>query len=660
MSLRLTDLVKRLLSRPTHRRPTPKLGCELLEGRVVPYAAVSVSTPVADVPEGGSAAFVFMRSETAGPLTVHFTVGGTASLAHDYTPFGTTVTFADGANTATATVAAVVDVIEEPTESVTVTLNPYYGYTVGTPNPATVLILNVQVPPATFDLDVDANGALGGPADGVANYLPGYEGTTAKVSTGTNLNAPAYQGQHLKLVLDGIGRDTPNLVQVEFELIQAKTTSYPGYASNRTHETIQGMGKEFDYSFHPYRDYFKQPAAPGPDDPITTITRDTQAGQVGGVLGNRPVGGEMEDTRTWISLYCKDYGGATEAKVTAHYNIGGMQQTREFILKIPLDVDNGGLGDGLADKWELEMGARWNAQYGVQLTPAEMLAGFAPGMDAEPADPDNAGPLVPQKDVGDAHTILEEYRGYILDGGGYNGAGANGHTGGHIRLDPARKEILVEVDRAATLNNIPNNDLPAILNGASKVFSNAARGAGIYMYWLFDQTLNMPLGDVNTLTKLRDKMSATRNATLKSDFLHLLLIDQGVLAATTNVPGILPVPALTIQGAAPVQERGSILATTDVDQEMPAARFPKRVEVFATTVAHELTHLLLKPVGVAGFDAEEHTKNANGNGTDGDADDRACLMYFDLAIESLELDTVKFFPLVQRELRISTSEGIDP
>ena len=590
----------------TAPRPTPKLGCELLEGRVAPSASVSV-TALTDADEGGGAGlFRFTRSEAAGPLTVHFSVTGTAAPLHDYTPFGTTVTFGSGDPYAYATVAAVADVIGEPTESVTVTLQQWYNYAIGSPGAATVFIHNIQPPPATFDLDVNANGALGDPVDGAANYLPGYEGTTPKVSIGTNFNAPAYQGQHLKLVLDGIGRDTANLVQVEFELIGAKTTSYPGYASNRTHDTIQGANKAHDYSFHPYRDYLKQPAAPGPDDPITTITRATPASPVGGVLGDRPVSGEVGGTRTWISLYCKDYGGATQARVRAHYNLGGMQQVREFpLLNIPVDADNNRAGDGLADKWELEMGARWNAQYGVTLTAAQRLAGFAPGMDAEVADPDHVGPgrdrLVDQAETGDAHTILEEYRGYVLDGGGLDGAGQNGHTGGHIRLDPARKEILVEVDRAAVVNNIPAGGLGAVMEGASGVFSNA-RGAGIYMYYLFDElTLNLPKADVDEPAERRAAWKASRDTVaarapggtpnLKTDFFHFLFVDENGMTGGTG--------GVSNDTAADRHERGSMIAVSDMKTAAGTAGLnPAKFDEFLmTTAAHEITHLLFGSTG---------------------------------------------------------------
>jgi len=46
-------------------------------------------------------------------------------------------------------------------------------------------------------LDVNENGSLVDPVDLAKNYLPGYEGNTAKVSTGTTFNVPTYQGQRM-------------------------------------------------------------------------------------------------------------------------------------------------------------------------------------------------------------------------------------------------------------------------------------------------------------------------------------------------------------------------------------------------------------------------------------------------------------------------------
>src|SRR5678816_4876725 len=91
---------------------------------------------------------------TASPLTVNFSVGGTAIFAPpggDYTQTGAdafvnagsgTVTFLAGSSTATVTVDPFVDADLEPDETVILTVTAGAGYTVGTLASATGTILN--------------------------------------------------------------------------------------------------------------------------------------------------------------------------------------------------------------------------------------------------------------------------------------------------------------------------------------------------------------------------------------------------------------------------------------------------------------------------------------------------------------------------------------
>ena len=375
-------------------------------------------------------------------------------------------------------------------------------------------------------------------------------------------------------------------------------------------------------------------------------------------------GGEMEANRTWVNFYCKDYGGVArlEARV---YGRATPDAPETLALSVPVDDDQ----DGLADKWEIEMGRRWTAQYDLgMMGRAAAKEKFNNGFDSELADPDKEGtgpqgPLSPQAEEGDAHTVKEEYRGYILDGGGLDGAGANAFTGGHIRLDPARKEILLEVDRAAVLNNVPGNDLKPILNGASGVFSNATRGAGIYMYWLMDDlTLNIAKVDVDEVVEQLNQLGSTRNTVLKSDFLHLLIYDEGNLTAFQSSAGAYGAEDLPL-----AVKRGVVFATSDTNTFLPAAKYPKRDEAFSTVVAHEITHLLI-PDGTIGtfpdgrvgvFNKAEHVENPNGDNTLGDAEDQTELMFQGGFRANRELGTVKIFPVVQAVLKTKTSEGLD-
>ncbi|MCL6274895.1 gliding motility-associated C-terminal domain-containing protein [Muricauda sp. 2012CJ35-5] len=76
---------------------------------------------------------------SGGTITVNYTVGGTAG-AGDYNAIGASVGIANGAQTATITLTPVNDLLIEVNETVIVTLAGGTGYTVGSPNNATVTI----------------------------------------------------------------------------------------------------------------------------------------------------------------------------------------------------------------------------------------------------------------------------------------------------------------------------------------------------------------------------------------------------------------------------------------------------------------------------------------------------------------------------------------
>jgi hypothetical protein len=79
---------------------------------------------------------------TASGVTVDYaTGGGTATAGVDYTGNSGTLTFASGQTSKTFTVYSLVDSLDEPNETVNLTLsNPTGGATLGTPNPALLTI----------------------------------------------------------------------------------------------------------------------------------------------------------------------------------------------------------------------------------------------------------------------------------------------------------------------------------------------------------------------------------------------------------------------------------------------------------------------------------------------------------------------------------------
>ena len=90
--------------------------------------------------EQSPARFTFFRSGNYNPLTVHFTVDGTAQVGQDYEPLSGTVEFAVGQTSASVALVPENDGVFEPAETVTATVAPNAAYAVGTPSSATVTI----------------------------------------------------------------------------------------------------------------------------------------------------------------------------------------------------------------------------------------------------------------------------------------------------------------------------------------------------------------------------------------------------------------------------------------------------------------------------------------------------------------------------------------
>ncbi|MCZ8291100.1 Calx-beta domain-containing protein, partial [Microcystis sp. LE19-59.1C] len=147
--------------------------------------------------------YTFTRSGlTTNPLTVNYTLGGTATLNTDYTRTGTnnTVTFAAGSSTATVTIDPTADTIVESNETVALTLATGTGYTIGTTNAVTGTITNddtsvtLAVSPASVTEDGTTNLIYTFTRSGVTtnsltvNYTLGGTATlnTDYTRTGTN------------------------------------------------------------------------------------------------------------------------------------------------------------------------------------------------------------------------------------------------------------------------------------------------------------------------------------------------------------------------------------------------------------------------------------------------------------------------------------------
>ncbi|NCR92178.1 MAG: hypothetical protein GPJ05_25380, partial [Microcystis aeruginosa G13-10] len=128
--------------------------------------SVTLAVSPTSVTEDGTAnlVYTFTRSgDTTNPLTVNYTIGGTATNGTDYTSIPTSVTFDANASTATVIVDPTADTTVENNETVALTLATGTGYTVGTPNTATGTITNddtsvtLTVSPTSVTEDGTAN-----------------------------------------------------------------------------------------------------------------------------------------------------------------------------------------------------------------------------------------------------------------------------------------------------------------------------------------------------------------------------------------------------------------------------------------------------------------------------------------------------------------------
>lgn len=111
--------------------------------------SVTVAVAPSSVLEDGTSNLIFTFTRTGivtAPLTINYTVGGTAVSGTDYATIGTTATFGSGSTTATVAVNPATDATTESDETVTLTVAPGSGYVVGSPSSATGTIEDDDAP----------------------------------------------------------------------------------------------------------------------------------------------------------------------------------------------------------------------------------------------------------------------------------------------------------------------------------------------------------------------------------------------------------------------------------------------------------------------------------------------------------------------------------
>ena len=145
--------------------------------------SITLAVSPSSVTEDGTTNLVYTFTRTgvtSNPLTVNYTLGGTATLNTDYTRTGTTntVTFAANSSTATVTVDPTPDTTVESDETVALTLTSGTGYTVGTTTAVTGTITNDDVTLPSITLAVSPSSVT---EDGTTNLI--YTFTRSGVTT---------------------------------------------------------------------------------------------------------------------------------------------------------------------------------------------------------------------------------------------------------------------------------------------------------------------------------------------------------------------------------------------------------------------------------------------------------------------------------------------
>jgi len=183
-----------------------------------------------------------------------------------------------------------------------------------------------------------------------------------------------------------------------------------------------------------------------------------------------------------LKLFCKDTGGRCVLTATPYDGDGNAMAP--VTVAIPADEN----GNGIADVWERDKVTQHNGIY-----PSAPLA-WPPASYADPQGDGEPAALGVRRtdgtyfhaDTGDGLSILDEYRGYLLDGGaGFTGAR-------HVRLSPALKELLVQVNELPGMAQQPSFNpaalsaygFNAVMQQVAQFYCHPTRGLGIDLYWV--------------------------------------------------------------------------------------------------------------------------------------------------------------------------------
>ncbi len=162
---------------------------------VAPPPVVTIAVSPASVSEDGATNLTYTVTRSASiaaPTLVNLTVSGTATSGSDYLGAPATINIPANATTATFVIDPAVDGTVEPDETVTFTVAPGTGYTVGTPSSATATILNDDVPTVTISVSPATVAEDGAP--NLVYTLTLNQPSFSAISVNTNTTGTAISG----------------------------------------------------------------------------------------------------------------------------------------------------------------------------------------------------------------------------------------------------------------------------------------------------------------------------------------------------------------------------------------------------------------------------------------------------------------------------------
>ncbi len=326
---------------------------------------------------------------------------------------------------------------------------------------AAVFECETQVSVKAYGVELDDGGIdIENPAlNGIGTYVPGS--CRVNFINGTNVWQTAVGAsfpQTLELTLPHLGA-APGVSRVELEL--SGVSQLEGWCVNGRFASGSQTGDDFSF-------------APAYDLRAITVLPEVQYSHANAR--------QILASFAHLQLFCKDTGG--RCVLTATPYDGDDNAMLPVTVAIPLDMN----GNGIADAWERDKVTQHNSVY----QSASII--WSPALYADPLGDDEPAALGVRRtdgtyshaDTGDGLSVMDEYRGYVLDGG------ADFTSTRHVRLSPALKELLVQVNELPGMAS-QNSFNPAALSAYSfnsvmqqvaQFYRHPTRGLGIDLYWV--------------------------------------------------------------------------------------------------------------------------------------------------------------------------------